>query len=266
MNKQERNRLATKKWRCRHPTLKVDAALKRAHYSAARKRFHADPAQREKVAARQRAVALARDLKVLAVTVRVLRSRLEFAERNRSQALAAYHRHSTTINLRRRLPGLYRRAIRGPIREEQRRALRKNTLERAFRRVLGRAPNRAEQKLRKRLCSRFERVMKGRSSSRSALQLLGTSLVGARGHIEARFSPGMTWENHGYGKGFWNIDHVRPLASFQLSDPSQVREAFHFTNLQPLWHEDNMRKRDKFCSPAGLPPALGTGTSSCRWK
>jgi hypothetical protein len=54
----------------------------------------------------------------------------------------------------------------------------------------------------------------------------------------------MTWENHGrYG---WHIDHIRPCASFDLADPEQQRKCFHYTNLQPLWASENMRKGDKW--------------------
>lgn len=57
-------------------------------------------------------------------------------------------------------------------------------------------------------------------------------------HLEAQFAPGMTWEN----RGEWHVDHIRPLASFDLTDPEQLRTASHYTNLQPLWASDNLAK------------------------
>jgi hypothetical protein len=49
----------------------------------------------------------------------------------------------------------------------------------------------------------------------------------------------MTWENY----GSWHIDHIKPFTAFDdLTDPEQQREVCHYTNLQPLWAEDNLRK------------------------
>ena len=50
----------------------------------------------------------------------------------------------------------------------------------------------------------------------------------------------MSWDNHGYDG--WHVDHIRPCASFDLTDEEQVRKCFHYTNLQPLWAKDNLRK------------------------
>lgn len=57
-------------------------------------------------------------------------------------------------------------------------------------------------------------------------------------HLEAQFQPGMSWDN----RGAWHVDHIRPLASFDLTDQQQRRAACHFTNLQPLWAEENIAK------------------------
>lgn len=61
-------------------------------------------------------------------------------------------------------------------------------------------------------------------------------------HIQSQFKPGMAWNN----RGLWHIDHIGPCASFDLTDPAQQRECFHYTNLQPLWASDNIRKSDKW--------------------
>lgn len=72
--------------------------------------------------------------------------------------------------------------------------------------------------------------------------LLGCSAQHLRNWLEAQFSPGMSWDNHGK----WHIDHKRPCASFDFSQPENIRACFHFTNLQPLWAHDNLCKSKKF--------------------
>lgn len=61
--------------------------------------------------------------------------------------------------------------------------------------------------------------------------------------LEDAFEPGMTWDNYGTR---WHIDHVKPLAKFDLLDEKQAAVAWHFSNLQPLWAFDNMSKGSKF--------------------
>jgi len=61
-------------------------------------------------------------------------------------------------------------------------------------------------------------------------------------YIESQFQPGMTWENHGNGKNKWNIDHIKPLCSFDLSKKEEQLKACYYTNLRPLWFEENNRK------------------------
>lgn len=73
-------------------------------------------------------------------------------------------------------------------------------------------------------------------------QLIGCPVEKARKHIESLFKDGMTWENH----GDWHIDHIRPLASFDLTDIEQQKIAMHYTNLQPLWAVENMKKSAKY--------------------
>jgi len=57
--------------------------------------------------------------------------------------------------------------------------------------------------------------------------------------LEGLFKPDMTWANYG---AEWHIDHKRPCVSFNLTDPAQQRECFHYTNLQPLWATENLQK------------------------
>jgi hypothetical protein len=54
----------------------------------------------------------------------------------------------------------------------------------------------------------------------------------------------MTWEN--WALDGWHIDHIRPCCSFDLTDPEQQKKCFHYSNLQPLWAEENWSKGGKW--------------------
>jgi len=82
------------------------------------------------------------------------------------------------------------------------------------------------------------------TKSYKTLELLGCSISEARSYLESKFLEGMSWDNHGL-KG-WHIDHIKPLASFDLTDPEQQKQAFHYTNLQPLWWRENLQKGNKW--------------------
>tara|TARA_R110002020_G_scaffold213489_1_gene420364 strand:- start:282 stop:1049 length:768 start_codon:yes stop_codon:yes gene_type:complete len=80
--------------------------------------------------------------------------------------------------------------------------------------------------------------------TRSEFQdILGCSYEELVIHLELQFTDGMNWDNHGlYG---WHIDHIIPLSAFDLTDIKQLAESCHYTNLQPLWAEDNYSKGNK---------------------
>jgi hypothetical protein len=103
---------------------------------------------------------------------------------------------------------------------------------------------RATQSLR----TRTRLALKGIVKSKNTMVLLGVPSVDFfREYIESLFQPGMTWDNYGL-KG-WHLDHIRPLSSFDLTTEEQQRIAFHYTNLQPLWAKDNLKKGNKYISP-----------------
>jgi 16S rRNA C967 or C1407 C5-methylase (RsmB/RsmF family) len=97
-------------------------------------------------------------------------------------------------------------------------------------------------KLIKIIRTRIINVLKGRYKSKRTIELLGCSIEEAWNHLESKFKPGMTKENH----GLWHIDHIKPCASFDLTDPEQQAICFHYTNLQPLWAVDNRRKGSRY--------------------
>lgn len=90
-------------------------------------------------------------------------------------------------------------------------------------------------RLRNNLARRILLALSGKNKSASTEALVGCSISFLRDHIAAQFRPGMTWGNI-------HIDHIRPCASFDLSDPKQQRECFNYKNLQPLFPCENLRK------------------------
>ena len=72
-------------------------------------------------------------------------------------------------------------------------------------------------------------------------EMLGCSYAEARAWIESKFTQGMDWRNI----GDWEIDHVIPIAAFDLSNEAHVRRVNHYSNLQPLWREQNRIKGDR---------------------
>lgn len=91
------------------------------------------------------------------------------------------------------------------------------------------------------LRARLRGAIKNNYKKSSAIELLGCTIDELKEHLSAKFTEGMSFENH----GLWHIDHIMPCDAFDLTDPEQQKECFHFTNLQPLWAKDNLSKGAK---------------------
>ena len=104
----------------------------------------------------------------------------------------------------------------------------------------------------KNMRSRINGALKGKNKSKSTMQLIGCTIDELWLHLEKQFYPHpktgkpMTRENHGFGEDYWHVDHYKPCAKFDLSDPEQQKICFRYTNLQPLWQTDNFSKGAKF--------------------
>ena len=95
-------------------------------------------------------------------------------------------------------------------------------------------------KIKKILRKQLYKVVKNKKFK--TMELLGCSIEKLWEHLESKFQPGMTKENHGK----WHIDHIIPCAAFDLRCPVQQLACFHYINLQPLWAEDNLKKGAKY--------------------
>jgi hypothetical protein len=101
---------------------------------------------------------------------------------------------------------------------------------------------RTANKLRARIYNALKSA--GLTKNKRTEDLLGCTINEARRYIETLWQPGMSWSNH--TKKGWHIDHIRPCASFDLTDPEQQRACFHYTNLQPLWGIENELKNSNY--------------------
>lgn len=106
-----------------------------------------------------------------------------------------------------------------------------------------RRKNDIQFRLREILRTRQTKALEGGYKTGSFIRDLGCTISQLKFFLEGKFLEGMSWEN--YGHDSWHIDHVVPLSFFDLSDRKQFLRAVHYTNLQPLWSVDNLKKGRK---------------------
>ena len=91
--------------------------------------------------------------------------------------------------------------------------------------------------LRNRLYKSLKRIKENKNTS--TINFLGVNYKEFKAHIENQFKDGMTWDNYGE----WHIDHIIPLSSAKTEE--ELIKLFHYTNTQPLWAEENIKKGSK---------------------
>lgn len=74
-----------------------------------------------------------------------------------------------------------------------------------------------------------------RKTGRTA-EILGCSYDFFKEYIQSKFTKGMSWDN----SGKWHYDHIIPVSSAKTKE--EVIRLNHYTNFQPLWAIDNMKK------------------------
>jgi hypothetical protein len=100
-----------------------------------------------------------------------------------------------------------------------------------------------EYKLLTNIRTRVNRAIATGFKTGSTVEMLGCSIPELKRHLESKFTEGMNWDN--YGRFGWHIDHIIPCSAFNISDKKEQFKCFHFSNLQPLWAEDNLKKHAK---------------------
>ena len=89
-----------------------------------------------------------------------------------------------------------------------------------------------------RVRSRINSAYAGKLKPAATKRLIGCDFDFFKSYIESLFLDGMCWSD----RKAWHIDHIIPLSSFNLEDEAEALKAFHYTNCQPLWAIDNLRK------------------------
>lgn len=100
-----------------------------------------------------------------------------------------------------------------------------------------------EYRLIKSVRARLRKFLKSKNITKrnETFKMVGCTPKFLKEHLEKQFKPGMNWQNH-TNKG-WHVDHIVPLSSVKKID--EIERLMHYTNLQPLWAEDNLKKSNK---------------------
>jgi len=101
-----------------------------------------------------------------------------------------------------------------------------------------------------RLSARIREVLKAVNTTKRnrTVEYLGISIPEFKKYIEKQFyinlktGEMMGWQN----SNKWHIDHIIPCVSYDLTDIKAQKKCFHYTNLRPLWAEENLKKGAKF--------------------
>lgn len=89
---------------------------------------------------------------------------------------------------------------------------------------------------------RIWHAVKGISKEQSSKDLLGCNNQEYKEYLTKQFLPEMTIENYGT---VWEVDHMKPCSSFDLTDEEERKKCFHFTNTQPMFISENKKKSNK---------------------
>ena len=114
------------------------------------------------------------------------------------------------------------------------------------RRSLERRRNSPEELLKHSLRNRLIKALRSRRKVGSAIRDVGCTVQELRLHIESQFTGNMSWQNYGLRTDDgWSIDHILPLAAFDLTNRDEFLKASHYTNLRPMQWKQNIEKNDK---------------------
>jgi len=119
---------------------------------------------------------------------------------------------------------------------------RNKELQRAY--VKAKRKSSVVEKLKYRISDRIRKNLRKKNfkKGKNTKDIIGCSIQDLKIHLESKFQHGMSWENHSLTG--WHIDHIKPLSLGKTEE--EIYELWHYTNLQPLWWVDNIKKGAKY--------------------
>lgn len=125
--------------------------------------------------------------------------------------------------------------------KQAQREYRKNNRSRMTKRHLDKMKSDPAFKLRVNLGIRTSQYLKRKSVKKEnpLLYYVGVTPPELRQYFEFLMQDGMTWDNYG---SVWHIDHIVPMAAIDPTNEDELCSVLHFSNLQPLWADENRKK------------------------
>ncbi len=106
-----------------------------------------------------------------------------------------------------------------------------------------------KNRLSKNISKAIRKSLKGNKNGMHWEGLVDFTLQDFMSYFESKFKKGMSWDNYGknHGKKGWDIDHKKAIARFNFTsyEDKEFKECWALDNLQPMWHDENMRKGNK---------------------
>lgn len=91
--------------------------------------------------------------------------------------------------------------------------------------------------------TRISYAIKNNKKLGLTIDLVGCSIRELRIYLQSKFKDGMCWDN--YNHKTWHVDHIIPCNAFDFRNKDAQFFCFHYTNLQPLWAKENLKKSDR---------------------
>jgi hypothetical protein len=101
--------------------------------------------------------------------------------------------------------------------------------------------------LKERYRDRILKAVKNNCSEKAykTAELLGCTVPEFIDHLKKTMKEGMTWEKFMESDAI-HLDHIKPIASFDLNSSEEQLKCFHYTNYQLLWKKENLSKGAKY--------------------